>query len=144
MPRPSRGSATLLGVATLPPIVTSRLAREPVAIGLRRPRVVLPEGLTEAVPGDALRDILVHECAHILRGDIRVGLLQRLLGVVYWPHPLVHYLNARRDAGLGLRLPPVRRNRPRRLHRPLTGPRDHAVRAVHPVSRSTDPARLAS
>ena len=53
----------------------------------------MPEGLAEAVPGDALRDILVHECAHILRGDLRVGLLQRLAGIVYWPHPLVHYAN---------------------------------------------------
>ena len=53
----------------------------------------MPEGLAEAIPGDALRDILVHECAHILRGDTRVGLIQRLLGVVYWPHPLVHYAN---------------------------------------------------
>lgn len=82
-----------LGVATLPRIVTSPAAREPVAIGLLRPQVVLPEGLAEEVPGAALRDILVHECAHILRGDTRIGLLQWLLGVVYWPHPLVHHAN---------------------------------------------------
>jgi beta-lactamase regulating signal transducer with metallopeptidase domain len=82
-----------LGVDALPPIVTSPHAREPLAIGLLKPRVVLPEGMAEKVPGDPLRDILVHECAHILRGDTWVGLLQRFAGIVYWPHPLVHYLN---------------------------------------------------
>ncbi len=82
-----------LGVATLPPIVSTPAAREPVAIGLIRPEVVLPEGLTESLPSDSLGHILVHECAHIIRGDHWVGLLQRLAGALYWPHPLVHYLN---------------------------------------------------
>ena len=83
-----------LGVVTLPPIVSSTRAREPLAIGLLRPIVVLPEGLAEAISSDALLHILVHECAHILRRDPLVGLLQRLAGTLYWPHPLVHYLNS--------------------------------------------------
>lgn len=83
-----------LGVVMLPPIVSSSRAREPLAIGLFSPRVVLPEGLTEKISNDALLHILVHECAHILRRDPLVGLLQRLAGTLYWPHPLVHYLNS--------------------------------------------------
>ncbi len=84
----------VLGVASLPPIVTSATVHGPVAVGLLRPRVVLPEGLAESISSDALRDVLVHECAHVLRLDPWVGLLQRLAAVVYWPHPLVHYLNS--------------------------------------------------
>ncbi len=82
-----------LGAASLPPVVTSSAVAGPVAVGLLRPRVVLPEGLPEALTINELRDVLVHECAHVLRHDAPVGLLQRLAGALFWPHPLVHYLN---------------------------------------------------
>ena len=80
-----------LGVAALPPVVTSSKVRAPVTIGLLRPWVILPEGLAESLASDSLRDVLVHECAHVVRHDAWVGLLQRLVGVFFWPHPLVHY-----------------------------------------------------
>ncbi|MGP0063668.1 MAG: M56 family metallopeptidase [Isosphaeraceae bacterium] len=83
-----------LGVEVLPPVLTSTAVRGPVAAGLLRSIVVLPEGLTESISSDALRDVLVHECAHVLRLDAWVGPLQRLAAVLLWPHPLVHYLNA--------------------------------------------------
>ena len=82
-----------LDLTTLPPIVTSPAVCEPLAIGLLRPRVVLPEGLAETLTTDALGDVLVHECAHVVRRDAWVGLLQRLSGVLLWPHPLFHYAN---------------------------------------------------
>jgi beta-lactamase regulating signal transducer with metallopeptidase domain len=84
----------VLGLASLPPVVTSAAARGPVAVGFLSPRVVLPEGLAESIASDALRDVLVHECAHVVRRDPWVGLLQRLAAVVFWPHPLIHYLNS--------------------------------------------------
>jgi beta-lactamase regulating signal transducer with metallopeptidase domain/protocatechuate 3,4-dioxygenase beta subunit len=83
----------VLGIAVLPPVVVSSAARGPVAVGFLRPRVMMPEGLAESISSDVLRDVLVHECAHVLRLDAWVGLLQRLAAVVFWPHPLVHYLN---------------------------------------------------
>jgi beta-lactamase regulating signal transducer with metallopeptidase domain len=83
-----------LGTAGLPPIVIARGAAGPLAVGVLRPRVVLPEGLTEALLPEALRDVLIHECAHLLRRDPWVGLLQRLAGAIFWPHPFVHYVNA--------------------------------------------------
>jgi beta-lactamase regulating signal transducer with metallopeptidase domain len=83
-----------LGVGELPLIVTSPAAAGPLAAGFFRSCVVLPERLAGALTAQALRDVLVHECAHVLRRDPWVGLLQRLAGVLYWPHPLVHYLNA--------------------------------------------------
>jgi beta-lactamase regulating signal transducer with metallopeptidase domain len=83
-----------LGTALLPAVVTSPAAAGPVAAGLFRSYVVLPEGLAEALAPPALRDVLIHECAHVFRRDPWVGLLQRLAAALYWPHPLVHYLNA--------------------------------------------------
>ena len=87
--------ARALGVSALPPIVESPAATGPVAAWVVRPRVVLPEGLAATLSPRELRDVLIHECAHALRGDTRVGLLQRVAGVAFWPHPLVHYLNRR-------------------------------------------------
>ena len=81
----------VLGVAALPPVVTSPNVRAPVAAGLWRPWIILPEGLADSLASDALRDVLVHECAHVVRLDAWVGLLQRLAGTLFWPHPLVHY-----------------------------------------------------
>ena len=56
----------------------------PVAIGARRPAVVLPEGLDPS-RADA---VLLHELAHIRRGDYAWNLARAVVQVVYWPHPL--------------------------------------------------------
>ena len=72
---------------------TSAAIDGPVVVGLVRPRVILPDGLAESLPSDPLRDVLIHECAHIARLDAWVGLLQRLAGALFWPHPLVYYAN---------------------------------------------------
>ena len=55
--------------------------------------MLLPEALAESISDRSLCDVLVHECAHVLRRDAWVGLLQRLAGALFWPHPFVHYLN---------------------------------------------------
>ena len=90
-----RWSGCVLPLAwrALPPIEISAAARGPVAVGVLRGRVVLPEGMVESISESALRDVLVHECADVLRRDSWVGLLQRVAGVLFWPHPCVHYLN---------------------------------------------------
>ena len=80
-----------LGMRGLPPVFTSSAIDGPVVVGVLRPRVILPDGLAESLASDALRDVLIHECAHIVRLDAWVGLLQRLAGAFFWPHPLVHY-----------------------------------------------------
>jgi beta-lactamase regulating signal transducer with metallopeptidase domain len=83
-----------LGARTLPPILEagSTLAG-PVTAGVFRPVVILPQGLADQLDPTALRDVLVHECAHALRRDGLVGLLQRVAALVFWPHPLIHRLN---------------------------------------------------
>ncbi len=85
-----------LGVSRLPLIVESRLVTSPVAAGGFGPAMVLlPENLLKTLPSRGLRDVLVHECAHIIQRDFFVGLLQRLVEILFWPHPLVHFLNRR-------------------------------------------------
>ncbi len=81
-----------MGVRRLPRVVVSRRAMTPMAIGLRRPIVVLPERFLEAVDVEEMRDVLVHEVAHIRRGDPLVVLLQELARALYWPIVTVHGL----------------------------------------------------
>ncbi len=82
-----------LRLPALPPIEISAAARGPVAAGLFRPRIVLPDGMAELISESALRDVIVHECAHVFRRDAWVGLLQRVGSALFWPHPCIHYLN---------------------------------------------------
>jgi beta-lactamase regulating signal transducer with metallopeptidase domain len=84
-----------LGVQKLSPIRTSPLAPGPAAVGVFFPCVLLPEGMLDALDDGQLRDVLIHECAHLLRRDPLVGLLQRLAEAIFWPHPLLPYLNRR-------------------------------------------------
>jgi beta-lactamase regulating signal transducer with metallopeptidase domain len=65
----------------------------PLAIAFGRPAVILPERLLGVVSDNELTDILVHEVAHIERGDPWVVLLQELVAALYWPIVSVHGLN---------------------------------------------------
>ncbi len=84
-----------LGLLQLPDVYTSGHVSGPVAIGIFRGGIVLPRTLATSLAPNQLRDVLVHEMAHVLRRDPLVALLQRIAAVVYWPHPLVHWLNLR-------------------------------------------------
>jgi len=88
----------ILNVRRLPPIYRSDCVRTPCVTGLVRPVIVSPgrylsDGDGAAVSRIQLRDVLVHECAHVLRRDCVVVLLQRIAAALLWPNPLVHVLN---------------------------------------------------
>lgn len=82
-----------LGVERLPAVAVSSSVGLPAAMGVVRPVVVVPDRLLAGLSDDQLCDLLVHECAHIVRRDHWVGLLQRIAESLFWPHPLVHCLN---------------------------------------------------
>lgn len=50
-------------------LCTSKRCREPIACGLVRWRIVLPEGIDGKLRDDELRALLAHELAHLVRGD---------------------------------------------------------------------------
>lgn len=82
-----------LGTSRLPAIATSAGLDRPIMVGLIRPLVLLPEDALRTLHEPELADILVHECAHAVCRHQLVGLLQRVAGILFWPHPLVHLLN---------------------------------------------------
>ncbi|HMO65145.1 MAG TPA: M56 family metallopeptidase, partial [Verrucomicrobiota bacterium] len=54
-----------------------------------RPVILLPERLAAGLAADQLDDVLLHELAHVRRGDLWTGHAQALLQCVWWWHPLV-------------------------------------------------------
>lgn len=81
-----------LEVSALPPLFISDRTTTPLVAGFLRPAVYLPAGAVHW-KADELRDVLLHECAHVIRRDQFLGLLQILSAALFWPHPLVHALN---------------------------------------------------
>jgi beta-lactamase regulating signal transducer with metallopeptidase domain len=59
----------------------------PITYGARRPVIVLPAG-AELWPAERLQAALLHEMAHIRRGDWLLNLLAHLTCSLYWFHPL--------------------------------------------------------
>ncbi len=82
-----------LKLRCLPPIVVSDLVPMPMVLGMWQPRIVLPRELLQSGAETRLRDVLIHECAHVARRDPWVNAAQRLAAVLWWWHPGVLWLN---------------------------------------------------
>jgi len=72
----------------------SATAGSPAVCGLWRPVILLPQQLADKLSALQLRAVLLHELAHIKRGDVRVHYAQTLLQILYWWHPLLWFANA--------------------------------------------------
>lgn len=74
-------------------LLESALVKVPMAIGYLKPVVLLPLGALNGVPAQQMEAILVHELAHIRRRDYLMNLLQSLLEVIFFYHPVVWWLS---------------------------------------------------
>jgi Antirepressor regulating drug resistance, predicted signal transduction N-terminal membrane component len=82
-----------VNLRALPPILMSDIVPMAMVVGLWRPRVILPRAVARSSERSCLRDVLIHECAHIARRDPWVNAAQRLAAVLWWWHPGVLWLN---------------------------------------------------
>jgi beta-lactamase regulating signal transducer with metallopeptidase domain len=87
--------ARRMGVRTDLTVKLSPLSASPSVCGLRRPVILIPEGMLSQLPVHEVRSVLFHELAHIKRGDLWLNLLQAVLQVVYFYHPLLWLANVR-------------------------------------------------
>jgi len=80
-------------------VVISDDVAVPITWGFRRPGIALP-GSAPEWPARERRVVLLHELAHVRRGDALALAVSRLAQVLYWWNPLVWWLAgvARRDA----------------------------------------------
>ena len=90
-----------LSIARPVSLVRSGRVRVPMVLGWLRPAIVLPlsDDDSDRLPGSQVDAILLHELAHLRRGDDRWTLVQQVVQILYWPHPLI-WLAARLIAGV--------------------------------------------
>ena len=68
-------------------------ATSPAVCGLFRPVILIPENLAPSLGASGLRAVLMHELAHIKRGDLWVNLAQTILQIIYFYNPLLWLAN---------------------------------------------------
>ena len=68
---------------------------EPGIVGVFTPSLLWPVGITEYLGDDHLETIMLHEAWHVRRHDNLTSMLQMLVEVVFWFHPLVWWLGSR-------------------------------------------------
>ena len=66
----------------------------PAVCGLFKPTILMPAALLQKLSREKLKIVLIHELAHIKRGDAWVHLLQTILQIVYFYNPLIWIANA--------------------------------------------------
>jgi uncharacterized protein (TIGR03435 family) len=73
----------------------SRGSLEPGILGIFRPVLVWPHGITERLDREHLEAILAHELCHVRRRDNLSAAAHMLVEAIFWFHPIVWWLGAR-------------------------------------------------
>lgn len=76
-------------------LCTSHLVTVPTAIGFVRPAVVLPSWLMEELSAVELRQLVLHELAHLRRCDDWTNLAQQIVKALLFFHPAVWWIESR-------------------------------------------------
>lgn len=74
-------------------LATSDQVEIPIAARLIQSVVVLPREMVQDDSTSDVRQVLIHELAHVKRRDQWVVILQHLTSAIHWWNPLVHRLN---------------------------------------------------
>jgi len=106
-----RKSCTAIEVSTLDPVLqqtilngrmkrqvvvcTSQVVRIPTALGLFTPAIVIPTWAMEELSTEELKQILLHELAHLRRWDDWTNLAQQLVKAVFFFHPAVWWIESK-------------------------------------------------
>jgi len=81
--------AAELRLRARPRILESTALTSPAIFGLLRPTLLLPAGFERTFTPDEQRMILLHELAHVRRGDLLVNALLTALQILHWFNPLL-------------------------------------------------------
>jgi beta-lactamase regulating signal transducer with metallopeptidase domain len=88
----AHAAARQLGLSALPPIFVAahgaRAAGLPAVIGFLTPSIVLPRPLLDR-PRCEIEHVLLHELAHVRRGDPLTSLVCLVAQIVFWFHPAI-------------------------------------------------------
>lgn len=81
--------AMRMGVSRPVRVIRTASVASPATWGVRRPVVLMPAGLVAELSTRQIGWVLLHELAHVRRGDVAVQVVQRLVQILYCFHPLV-------------------------------------------------------
>ncbi|HLK07816.1 MAG TPA: M56 family metallopeptidase [Candidatus Angelobacter sp.] len=87
--------ASVGGVRKKIDIFLSPASLEPGIMGIARPALVWPEGISDRLEDAHLDAILAHEVWHVRRHDNLAAMVHMLVEAIFWFHPLVWWLGAR-------------------------------------------------
>ncbi len=82
-------TAQRLNLDNLPAIVFSDKAVTPAVYGMFRPVLLLPANYFDTLSENEARHVLLHELAHLKRGDLWLHGLSLFLQILYWFNPLM-------------------------------------------------------
>jgi beta-lactamase regulating signal transducer with metallopeptidase domain len=83
----ARVAASRVGLSRRPPVRVSAEVASPMVVGVIRPVVILPADRFGHLDTHAQILALAHECEHIRRRDLRLGLLPALSEALFFFHP---------------------------------------------------------
>lgn len=75
-------------------LLESEIVRVPLTVGTMKPVILLPLGLLTNLPQDQLEAILLHELAHIRRGDYWVNLMQSFVETLFFFNPAALWVSS--------------------------------------------------
>ncbi len=78
-----------MGIQRRIDLLQGDVVSSPAVFGILRPIILLPRRLAMTCPPDRMRHILLHELAHVRRGDSWVHGLTRVLQALHWFNPVL-------------------------------------------------------
>lgn len=71
----------------------SNLINSPITVGWLKPIILFPVGMINQLTIEEVESILTHELAHIMRHDYLINLIQSMIEIVLFYHPIVWWLS---------------------------------------------------
>jgi beta-lactamase regulating signal transducer with metallopeptidase domain len=87
-----REAATAAQIRTRVPLKVTNSSLEPGIVGVFRPVLFLPEGLSDRLSDAQLRAIADHELCHVRRKDNLTAAVHMVAQAVFWFHPMVWWI----------------------------------------------------
>lgn len=76
-------------------VATSDFIQSPLVVGWMKPLVLFPVGLINQLSTKELESILAHELAHVYRLDYLSNILQSIVEVLFYYHPVIWWISSR-------------------------------------------------
>ena len=85
-------TATPLDLNLPIPVMSSASRLEPGIFGIRKPVLLLPEGITDRLTPAQLDAVFAHELCHLRRRDNLTAAIHMVVEILFWFHPLVWWI----------------------------------------------------